>query len=166
MKKKTKIYLANGLFVAGDRLFNDFIYDALVKNGFEVYAPQKNLAINDKKKSASSKPIYEGDTAKLKWADILLAVIDNQDLGVATEIGWVAGYNDVSKKKKMIVGIYTDCRDASKTMSKEKNIDMAKDVAESQYSYINLYTVGAIKKYGAVFDNIQSAINYIKNHIK
>ncbi|MCQ3907328.1 MAG: nucleoside 2-deoxyribosyltransferase [Mycoplasmoidaceae bacterium] len=67
MSKKIKIYLANGLFNAADRLLNEVIYKELLKvNGIEVYAPQFNLAINDKKKSAGSKPIYEGDTAKLQ----------------------------------------------------------------------------------------------------
>jgi len=162
MNKEIKIYLANGLFGVADRMFNDVIYDALIKEGFNVYAPQKNLSINDKRKSASSKPIYEGDTDKLKWCNVAICVLDGQDLGVATEVGWLAGYNEYHDDKKLIIGIYTDCRDASKTMSEEKNIDMQNSLAESQYSYINLYTIGAIKKYGIVVDNINDAITYIK----
>ena len=162
MKKKIKIYLANGLFGVADRMYNDVIYDALIKEGHEVYAPQKNLAINDKKASAGSIPIYNGDTNRLKWCDVLIAVLDGQDLGVATEIGYLAGYNEYHKDKKVLIGIYTDCRDASKTMSDAKNKDMKKGLAESQYSYINLYTIGAIKKYGIVVDNHKKAISYLK----
>lgn len=162
MKHKEKIYLANGLFGIADRMYNDMIYDALVKAGYEVYAPQKNLSINNKKTSAGSIPIYEGDTAKLRWCDILVAVLDGQDLGVATEIGYLAAYNEYHKDKKVLVGIYTDCRDASKTMSEAKNKDMKKGIAESQYSYINLYTIGAIKKYGVVVDSLNKAISYLK----
>lgn len=162
MKHKKKIYLANGLFGIADRMYNDVIYDALVKAGYSVYAPQKNLAINNKKASAGSIPIYEGDTAKLRWCDILVAVLDGQDLGVATEIGYLAAYNEYHKDKKVLVGIYTDCRDASKTMSDAKNKDMKKGIAESQYSYINLYTIGAIKKYGVVVDSLDKAISYLK----
>lgn len=165
MKKKIKVYLANSLFSAADRNFNDLIYNSLVNAGFDVYAPQKNLAINDKKKSAGSIPIYEGDTAKLIWADATIAILDSQDLGVATEIGFLAGYNEFHKQHKLIVGIYTDCRDASKTMSNAKNNDMRKSLAESQYSYINLYTIGACKKYGIVVDNIDKAIKYLKNKL-
>lgn len=163
MKRKIKIYLANGLFGVADRMYNDVIYDALVKEGYEVYAPQKNLAINDKKASAGSIPIYNGDTAKLKWCDVLVAVLDGQDLGVATEIGYLAAYNEYHKDKKVLIGIYTDCRDASKTMSDAKNKDMKKGLAESQYSYINLYTIGAIKKYGVVVDSLDKVIKYLKN---
>ena len=69
-----KIYLANGLFTLADRKFNEEIYKSLKEiDGVEVYAPQFNLAINDKTKSASSIPIYEGDTERLEWANILLA---------------------------------------------------------------------------------------------
>lgn len=162
MKKKMKIYLANGLFGIADRMYNDVIYDALIKAGYEVYAPQKNLAINNKKASAGGIPIYEGDTAKLRWCDAMVAVLDGQDLGIATEIGYLAAYNEYHKDKKILVGIYTDCRDASKTMSDAKNKDMKKGVAESQYSYINLYTIGAIKKYGVVVDTLDKAIKYLK----
>lgn len=161
--EKIKIYLANGLFGIADRMFNDVIYDALIKEGYEVYAPQKNLSINDKTASAGSSPIYEGDTEKLKWCDVAICVLDGQDLGVATEIGWLAGYNEYHQKKKTIIGIYTDCRDASKTMSEAKHLDMKKGVAESQYSYINLYTIGACKKYGTVVDSLEAALEYLKN---
>jgi len=169
MKKKVKIYLANGLFCQADRMFNEIIYKKLKELNVEVYAPQFNLAINDKTKSASSLPIYEGDTDKLKWCDILFAVLDGQDLGVATEVGWVAGYNEAvaKNKQKLIIGIYTDNREASKTHSPAKNKDMVvKGIAESQYPYINLYTIGAVKKFGVLFDNIDSAIKYIKKLIK
>lgn len=168
MKRKLRIYLANGLFNEADRLFNKVIYKELKKLNCEVYAPQFNLAINDKKKSAGSKPIYEGDTAKVKWADVLLAVIDDEDLGTATEVGWVAGYNSTQpkSKQKVILGLYTDVREPSKTWSQEKNIDMKNDLAECQYSYINLYFTGAIKKYGKLFDNLKDLLKYLKTLIK
>lgn len=164
-KKAHNIYLANGLFCAGDRLFNDLICEKLSREDtWNVYAPQKNLAINDKKKSAPSSPIYEGDTEELKKADVIIAVLDGQDLGVATEVGWVAGWNEVSSEKKTIVGIFTDNRDASKTASSEKNEDMVKcGIAESQYPYVNLYTIGAIKKCGTIVSNIDETIEYIQN---
>lgn len=172
-----KIYLANGLFTVADRAFNEMIYNKLREAGHDVYAPQFNLAINDKTKSATSIPIYEGDTEKLKWCDVLVAVLDGQDLGVASEVGWVAGYNEVKSAleadalrygdeppaKKKIIGIWTDNRDASKTYSEEKNTDM-KDygLAESQYPYLNLYTVGCVKKYGTIVDSIDKVLKELE----
>lgn len=165
--EKHHIYLANGLFCVGDRMLNDAIYEKLVAQaGWTCYAPQKNLAINDKTKSASSLPIYEGDTEELKKADIIVAVLDGQDLGVATEVGWVAGWNESHSKKKILIGLFTDNRDASKTSSYDKNKDMVdKGLAESQYCYINLYTIGAIKKYGTIVDSVDGIVAYIKSHI-
>ncbi|MBR4124107.1 MAG: nucleoside 2-deoxyribosyltransferase [Clostridia bacterium] len=166
---KKRIYLANGLFSIADRKFNEEIYNKLKEKlgeDVEIYAPQFNLAINDKTKSASSIDIYNGDTEKLEWANILLAVLDGEDLGVATEIGFVAGWNDAYRtepeKQKIIVGIYTDNRDISKTYSEDKNKDMQScGVAECQYPYINLYTVGAVKNYGKLFAMPEDAIDYI-----
>lgn len=170
MKKKIKIYLANGLFVAGDRLFNEVIYKELMKiKGIDVYAPQFNLAINDKTKPAGSGPIYEGDTDRVAECDILIAVLDNYDLGVATEVGWVAGFNacNPKTKHKKLLGLYTDIRDASKNMNPNINKDIVKNgLAESQYAYINLYLIGAIKKYGKMFDDYKKLIAYIKKLAK
>ena len=166
---KKQIYLANALFAIADRKLNEEIYNKLKSEieDVEIYAPQFNLAINDKTKSASSIPIYDGDTEKLLWSNILLAVLDGQDLGVATEIGLVAGWNEAHKNnpenQKIIVGIFSDNRDVAKTYSAEKNEDMAKQgIAENQYPYINLYTIGAIKKFGKVFGTVEEAIEYIK----
>lgn len=168
--RKIKIYLANGLFVQGDRLFNEVIYKELIKiKGVDVYAPQFNLAINDKTKPAGSKPIYEGDTDRVAKCDILIAILDNQDLGVATEVGWVAGYNacNPKSKHKKILALYTDIRDAAKNMSPLINKDIVKNgLAESQYAYINLYLIGACKKYGNVFSDYKKLINYIKKLAK
>ena len=167
---KKRIYLANGLFTIADRKLNEEIYEKLKNeiDGVEIYAPQFNDAINDKTKSASSIDIYDGDTEKLEWSNILLAVLDGQDMGMATEIGFFAGWNEAHKsepeKQKLIVAIYSDNRDISKTYSEEKNIDMLRHgIAECQYPYINLYTIGAIKSFGKVFATVEEAVEYIKN---
>ena len=48
---------------------------------------------------------------------------------------------------KWIVALYTDSREASKTSLDEKNKFMAEQIAECQYPYVNLYTVGVILEY-------------------
>lgn len=160
-----KIYLANGLFNESDLMYNEKIYNELIALGYDVYAPQKNASINDKTASATSIPIYEGDTAKLKEADILVAVLDGIviDPGVASEVGWVAGWNESDNEEKLILGLYTDTRDFSKTHSENKDANsISNGVGESQYSYVNLYTVGCCKKYGKVFNSLSSLIEYLK----
>ena len=161
-----KIYLANGLFSESDRNYNDYLVDKIEELGYEIYAPQRNLAINDKKKSAPSIPIYDGDTDRLKECDILIAILDGQDLGVASEIGWVAGYNEgvlLESQRKIILGLYTDNRDLSKTYSESKVKDgINEGIGESQFPYVNLYTVGAIKKFGKLFGSSEELLDVLK----
>ena len=174
-----KVYLANGLFSAGDRMFNDLICEKLEEAGIEYYAPQKNLAINDKRASATSLPIYEGDTEKLKWCNVLIAVLDgvSVDAGVASEVGWAAGWNenhssaeaeaarygDDLPEKKIILGLYTDNRDLSHTDAIKKYEDAIEaGVGESQWPYVNLYTVGCCKKWGKVFWTLDEVLEYLK----
>lgn len=170
-----KIYLANDLFSEATLAYNEMLYSELVKMGYEVYAPQKNTAINDKSKAADSVAIYDGDTDKLKWADIIVAVLDGPviDPGVAAEIGWFAGYNEVITRnndavrygepvsKKLILGLYTDTRDGHKTAIPAKNEMLASGYGESQYCYANLYVVGAIKKYGKIFGTSKELFDYL-----
>lgn len=179
-----KIYFANGLFSAADRMYNDYCWDKLIEAGIkpeDIYMPQKNLAINDKSASATSLPIYEGDTEKLKEANIIIAVMDGVsiDAGVASEIGWAAGWNELTlekedefnprkhKNQKLILGLYTDNRDLSNTAAEKKFTD-SRDagVAENQWPYANLYTVGCCKKYGKVFWKLEDLIEYLKLVVK
>ncbi len=37
------------------------------------------------------------------------------------------------------------------------------NIAESQFSYVNLYSVGAIKKYGKLFKTVEELINILKD---
>jgi len=152
-----KIYLANALFSESDIMYNEILYKNLVDLGFEVYAPQKNMTINDKSKSADSIMIFDGDTEKLEWADIIVAVLDGPviDPGVAAEIGYMAA------KQKTILGLFTDSRECSKTLNTGK-IELLNRTLESQFPYANLYVVGAVKKYGKVFTSQKSLYNFLK----
>jgi nucleoside 2-deoxyribosyltransferase len=153
-----KIYLANGLFSEAELDYNEKLYSELIALGHEVYAPQKNTAINDKTKSADSVAIYEGDTDRLEWADTIVAVLDGVviDAGVAAEIGYMAA------KGKRILGLVTDSRESSKTIIPAK-VELLSSPAENQFPYLNLYVIGAIKKHGYVFTSRQQLMDYLKN---
>ena len=143
-----KIYLAAPLFSESECLYNELIINQLVVLGHEVYAPQRNTAINDKTKSADSIAIYNGDKEQLDWADCLIAVLDGiaVDPGVAAEIGYFAAMG------KTIYGLYTDSRENAKTVNTGK-IEALSTTLENQFSYVNLFVVGAIKESGAIFTN-------------
>jgi nucleoside 2-deoxyribosyltransferase len=152
-----KVYLANGLFSEADFMYNEVLYKELVELGAEVYAPQKNTAINDKSKSADSIAIYNGDTEKLEWADVIVAVLDGLviDPGVAAEIGYMAA------KGKTILGLMTDSRESSRTLNDSKVIALRQPL-ESQFIYANLYVVGAIKSHGKVFTSRTELYEHLK----
>ena len=75
---------------------------------------------------------------------VLVAVLDGQiiDPGVASEIGiaYQAGIP--------VVGLYTDVRQQGG--SHPEKLKALQDVAESQFSYVNLYTTGLIKLRGEI----------------
>lgn len=157
-----KLYLANALFSQADILYNDYLYTRLTKElGHEVYAPQKNMAINDKSKSADSIAIFQGDTEKLEWADAIVAVLDGVviDPGVAAEIGYMAA------KGKRIYGLLTDSRENSKTVNAGK-IGLLNEVAESQFPYLNLYVVGAVKSFGNIYSSVDELEAALGKHIE
>jgi nucleoside 2-deoxyribosyltransferase len=151
-----KIYLANALFSEADFEYNELLYKQMTDLNIEVYAPQKNTSINDKSKSADSVAIFDGDTEKLNWADAIVAVLDGPviDPGVAAEIGYMAA------KGKMILGLFTDSREPSKTVNEGK-IRALSNALESQFAYANLYVVGAIKKYGRLFTSRKELIEHL-----
>ena len=167
---KRKIYLANGLFSEADYNYNELLANQIDELGYDLYVPQRNTAINDKTKVASSIPIYQGDTDELLSSDIIVAVIDGPiiDPGVAAEIGVIAGINEIisSHTRKKILALYTDSRDGTHTPSGDPLNTKAQllqgGIAESQFSYANLYVIGAIKKYGIVFSSRDELLAYLK----
>jgi nucleoside 2-deoxyribosyltransferase len=152
-----KLYLANALFSEADINYNDYLYRRITELGHEVYAPQNNMAINDKSVSADSIAIFQGDTEKLEWADAIVAVLDGPviDPGVAAEIGYMAA------KGKRIYGLLTDSRENSRTVNSGK-IDLLSNVAESQFPYLNLYVVGAVKSFGNIYTSTEELIEALR----
>lgn len=158
----TKLYFASPLFNEMELNFNQMLADKIRKQlpELEIYLPQEQGEINDKSGYADSKKIAQFDTEALLASDIMLAVLDGQiiDPGVASEIG-------VAYQAKIpIVGLYSDTRQqGSENLDK---LNALKELAESQFSYINLYTVGLIKLNGVLVDSsdkvsdaIQSLLN-------
>ena len=98
------------------------------------------------------------DTDALLERDILIALLDgiNIDAGVASEIG-VAYQAGIP-----IVGLYTDSRQQGAT--NQQKLDALQDLAESQFSYINLYTIGLIKLNGQVVDTVDKLITALSEY--
>src|SRR5699024_12111050 len=74
-----KIYLCHPSSTTGE--FNDSIRIAeeMEKLGFEVYAPARNKAINDKSNNPTPQMIYEQDVERLLEADIIVMNLTGGD---------------------------------------------------------------------------------------
>ena len=153
-----KIYFANSLFNDSDLMYNEKVVGEIreVFDGdIDVYNPMENDAINDKIQYADSLTIVKADYEELEDSDVLVAVIDSDDSGVALEIGMFYMMN------KPIIGIYTDTRRiAYGNEQKKEAIDI---LGENQIAYTNLMVIGAIKKRGELVDNHEEAIRLLKN---
>lgn len=156
----TKIYFAAPLFSEAEVLYNDHVAKQIraAHPDIDIFLPQEQGDINDKESYADSKMIAKLDTDALLESDILIALLDgiNIDAGVASEIG-VAYQAGIP-----IVGLYTDSRQQGAT--NQQKLDALQDLAESQFSYINLYTIGLIKLNGQVVDSVDNLITALSNY--
>lgn len=166
MSKKVKIYFGAPLFSHTEQKYNKeltLVIRHILGDKVEVYLPQENESINDKSGYANSTMIYDGDNHWLDESDVLIALLDGvaMDAGLATEIGRFAHIAENSSTPKYILGLYSDSRQG--TFGNQQKIDALEEVAESQFSYLNLYTVGAIKKNGMVYNNTKDLVNDLQN---
>jgi len=144
-----------------EKLYNEQLVADIRKTYPEVkvYVPQEQGEINDKNAYADSIAIAKYDTDALLDSQLMLAVLDGStiDVGVATEIG-VAYQAGIP-----IIGLYTDSRQQGAT-NKQK-LAALQEVAESQFSYINLYTVGLVKMNGVIYNTSEDFIAAIKDYM-
>lgn len=151
----TKIYFGAPLFTEMEQMYNKYVVDMIREkfgNKVDVYLPQENEAINDKSGFADSIAIAKGDNAYLEETDVFIALLDGvtPDSGLSAELGYFYSMN------KPIIGLYTDVRQG--TYGNQQKVDALDEVAESQFSYVNLYTVGLVKQRGSI---ARSAIELI-----
>lgn len=158
-----KVYFGSPLFNEMEQMYNEYVVGKIREkygDKVEVYLPQENEAINDKSGYADSVMIASGDNEYLEDSDILIAVLDGvtPDSGLSAELGYFYS------KERPILGLYTDVRQG--TFNNQQKIDALDEVAESQFSYINLYTVGLVKMRGKVYQSSEELIEVIGEYIK
>lgn len=157
-----KIYFAAPLFAKSDLLYNAMLVKKIraVSEDLTVYLPQENEAINDKTAYADSKMIALADTEKVLESDLMIALLDGLmiDAGVASEIG-------VAYAKSIpVIGLYTDSRQQGG--SHHKKLEALQQVAENQFHYLNLYTVGLIKLNGSIVSDETELLEALKVYLK
>lgn len=143
---KQQIYFASPLFSNMELRYNAWVVERIRQQHpeLEVYLPQEQGDINDKTQYANSLMIAQADTDALLASQVLIAVLDGLiiDPGVASEIG-VAYQAGIP-----IIGLYTDSRQQGADVPEK--IAALSEIAESQFSYVNLYTTGLIKLNGVI----------------
>lgn len=158
----TKLYFASPLFSEMELFFNQTLANQIRQDvpELEIYLPQEQGDINNKEAYADSIMIAKTDTEALLESDVLLAVLDGQviDPGVATEIG-VAYQAGIP-----ILGLYTDTRQQGG--EHPQKLKALQDIGESQFAYINLYTVGLIKMRGKIVNRSQDVMPALKELIE
>lgn len=152
------IYFAGPMFAKADLLYNEYLVKKIreLDDSIEVYLPQENEGINDKTAYADSKMIALADTEKVLESDLLVAILDGItiDAGVASEIG-VAYAKNIP-----MIGLYTDTRQQG--ANNQNKLAALGVIAENQFHYLNLYTIGLVKLNGAVVSDEQSFLDSIK----
>lgn len=158
----TKVYFASPLFSEMELLYNTSIVTKIREKfpNVTVYLPQEQMAINDKNAYADSKTIAQYDTKELLDSQLVIAVLDGAiiDVGVASEIG-VAYQAGIP-----VLGLYTDSRQQGAT--NQKKLDALQDVAESQFSYVNLYTAGLVKLNGEIVRSSAELLERLPAYLK
>jgi len=175
VNKKIRVYLASQIFAECWREYNEKLANRIEEEfpEIELYVPQRNNSINDKTKCATAEQICQGDfNDNLDKDDIVIAVVDGDTPGIGTtlECGYFARIckEEIDRQgytNKKIISLYTDSRECSKTHLEAKN-DLLKEFAESQYSYINLLLVGALKRYGVMCSSIDEVIEQLRIALK
>lgn len=156
-----KVYFAGPLFSEMELLYNADLAKRIREAypEIELFLPQEQGDINDKESYADSKMIAQVDTNAVLESDLMIAVLDgiSIDPGVASEIG-VAYQAGIP-----VIGLYSDSRQQGAT--NQQKLDALQTPAESQFSYINLYTVGLVKLRGEVVTSSQALIETMANYL-
>ena len=155
------IYYAAPLFSNMEKQYNDYLVKKLRKTypKIDFYVPQEQGDINDKTQYADSKKIAQYDTNALLKSHLMIAVLDGPtiDVGVASEIGiaYQAGIP--------IIGLFSDSRQQG--ADNPEKLKALNEIAESQFPYVNLYTIGLVKLNGCVVSNEQDFIQTIHHYL-
>lgn len=170
-----RVYLAAPIFAEWNREYNEKIAQRIEKEfpNIELYVPQRNQSINNKKLCATAEQICEGDfTNNLDHDDIVIALVDGDTPGIGTvvECAYFARMCEEEIQRqgytnKTIISLYTDSRECSQTNNSLKN-NMLNEFAESQYSYLNLLLVGVLKRYGTMCSSIDEVLEALSRALQ
>ena len=151
-----KIYLAHSISTTGE--FNDSIRVAkkIRELGFKVYAASENSSINDKSLDPTPKDIYNADISELLTSDIVVVNLNgNLQDGTITEVGAVAGWNEMNESTPIKIIAYT-------SNARLLNPQFYKGIPSAGANHL---TLGAIDKWGEFVGSEQALLEKLKTMI-
>lgn len=156
-----KIYLGGAMFTLAEVEFNLRLAEKLRQKGFEVYCPNENSAINDKRRGdLTNLRIYQADIEELEDSNVFICQV-TEDSGTM----WEAGYMDClakhvnSTKYFGVIGLATDIRLATLP-------DPAKPGVDNQTAYLNQFVVGGIKSSLGIYTTVESMVTRLEEIIQ
>lgn len=152
--KEVKIYLASAISDIARKSYQKEIAKHIEDKGFSVYAASTNDSINDKSNNPTPRDIYKGDISEIVTSDYFLALISGAgEDGTISEIGFVSGWNENNSENPIeIIAVVTNERLLQP--------QFYEGISSAGYNHLVL---GMIDKWGKVFNNLEEALEYIKN---
>jgi hypothetical protein len=150
---RVKIYLGGPMFDLPNVRFNAWLAERLRAEGFEVYSPNENEAINDKSRTdITPEAVYRADVEELLTCAVFLCQV-SEDSGTM----WEAGFMDCLSSRvdpdryRGVIGLATDIR--LRTLP-----DPAKTGVDNQAWAVNAFIAGGLKSSLGVFGDVDALI--------
>lgn len=182
---KNNIYIAGSLFTdkqINQRVLEENKLEEIFPDAY-IYNPITNDEINDKTKKPTSRDIFLQDTKKVLQSNIITADLDDNDMGVAMELGIAYGVNYIinfleNKIANCIENKESDKVDKLslalleiKSQMPYKTVyatssDIRQDTKDEEGRYKswgqNQYVVGGIEEIGKIYRHFDEIIDELK----
>lgn len=168
-------YIGGSLFTdkqRKQRMTEDRIISAVVEDSV-VYNPMTNDDINDKTQKPTAQDIFDQDTREILKSDVILADLDDDDMGLAMELGIAYACNHIrgrliealANDEPVLDGVNSILSDIPKKRVYATCSDIRQDTEDEKGIYkswsLNQYYVGGVEKIGTIhrsFDDVVKAI--------
>lgn len=167
-----KIYIGGSLFTEKEikqRMHEEVLLDGVLEN-VKIYNPITNDDINDKTLDPTAKDIFNQDTKEILSSNIILADLDDNDIGLAMELGIAYGCNylrdkligclvsdDISNALEELIQsvpekrVYATCSDIRQQTNNEKGIYKSWG--------INQFLIGGVEQMGYINSSLSKTIH-------
>lgn len=170
-----RCYIGGSLFT--DKQIKQRIYEANVVDelsNFLVYNPIENDEINDKTLKPTAKDIFEQDTEEILASDVIFADLDDNDEGLAMELGiaYMANYmrtilKELDKSDNVGLDIFNLLAEIPEKTIYATCSDIRQDGTDESGIYksfgLNQYVIGGVEHMGKIYRSADKALDDFKS---